>query len=321
MLHTIETNVQRGSSIIGRVLGFARGTVVKSALVELKDLIQEVDRIMFETFPKSIRIEIHADENLWPVSGDPTQLHQALLNLAVNARDAMPDGGQLHITGRNLVLDAHDSARTLGLQPGPHVALEVADTGTGIPPEILAKIFDPFFTTKEIGKGTGLGLASTLAIVKSHHGHIRVESEPGKGTVFTICLPAQPEARLEHAHAREEFAIGNGELVLIIDDEGPIRDVAKRTLERFGYRTLLAENGSKGTALYAANHQDIAAVITDMMMPEMDGRATVKALRKINPSVKIIATSGLEASIEDTRHLAKPFTTAALLQVLHEILQ
>lgn len=321
MLRMIEENVLRGSSIIGRVLGFARGTEVKSAPVDLKDLMQEIERLTFETFPKSIRIEVYAEENLWPVSADATQLHQALLNLAVNARDAMPDGGLLRFTGRNLILDAHHSIRAWGLRPGPHVTLEVSDTGTGIPAEIRSKIFDPFFTTKEIGKGTGLGLASTLAIVKSHHGYIQVDSEPGKGTVFTIYLPAQPKAKIEDARAPAMLTQGNGELVLIIDDEEPIRAVAKKTLERFGYRTLLAENGAKGTALYAANQKDIAAVITDMMMPEMDGTATVKALRKISPSVKIIAASGLETSIEDAHHLAKPFTAEALLRTLHEILQ
>lgn len=320
MLRMIEENVLRGSSIISRVLGFARGTQVKSVPVDLKSLMQEIERLTFETFPKSIRIEVSTEENLWPVSGDATQLHQALLNLAVNARDAMPGGGQLRFAGRNIVLDARYPLRAWGLQPGPHVAMEVSDTGTGIPPEIRSKIFDPFFTTKEIGKGTGLGLASTLAIVKSHHGYIQVDSEPGAGTVFTIYLPAQPKAQLTDPRAPETLFPGNGELVLIIDDEEPIREVAKKTLERFGYRTLLAENGTKGIALYAANQNAVAAVITDMMMPEMDGMATIKALRKINPAVKIIAASGLELSTDDARHLAKPFTAEALLGTLHEIL-
>ena len=319
-LHTIETNVLRGTNIISRVLGFARGTPGKRAPVDLKKLVMEIDGITFETFPKSIRVGTFITDDLWPVLGDTTQLHQALLNLAVNARDAMPNGGQLNITLRNLVLGEHHPAIAAGLKSGPHVTMEVSDTGTGIPRAIRNKIFDPFFTTKDIGKGSGLGLASTLAIVKGHRGHIQVDSEPNQGTVFTIYLPAQPEATLEATHPPGELIPGHGELVLIIDDEEPIRTVAKKMLERFGYRTLLAENGAKGIALYAENKTDVAAVITDMMMPGMDGVATIRALRQINPTVKIIAASGLEISVTHVRVLPKPFSAEALLRTLHELL-
>lgn len=321
MLQTIETNVKRGSSIIARVLGFARGVSGERAPVDLNNLVREIEAITLETFPKSIRVETFVAQNLWPVLGDLTQLHQVLLNLAVNARDAMPDGGRLAIKLENAVLGQNEPGVAAELPPGPYVTVEVADTGIGMPAAIIDKIFDPFFTTKEVGKGTGLGLASTLAIVKSHGGCIRVRSEPGNGSVFKIHLPAQPRAIPEELHEPSELPGGQGELVLLIDDEAPIRDVARRMLERSGYRVAVAENGTAGVAFFAENRAAISAVVTDMVMPEMDGPATIAALRKLQPDVKIIAASGLDPSVEDVRFLAKPFTAGALLRALRDVLR
>jgi CheY-like chemotaxis protein len=263
--------------------------------------------------------------------GDPTQLHQVLLNLCVNARDAMPAGGTLTLTARNLMLDSNyvgliwDQAAP----PGPYVSLEIADTGTGMPPDLIEKIFDPFFTTKEVGKGTGLGLSTTLGIIKSHGGFIRVYSELGKGSKFDLYLPAQTESSAESVAAPEpELPRGNGELILVVDDEEGVRKITSRTLEKFGYGVLLASDGAAAVAHYAQRGPEIAAVITDMMMPIMDGATTIQVLRRMNPAVRIIGSSGLSANgpmahaaqLGVSHLLSKPYTGETLLKTLKEVL-
>ncbi len=228
-------------------------------------------------------------------------------------------------------LDAHHAARNPDAKPGPHVLLQVEDTGTGMSPAIVEKIFDPFFTTKEVGKGTGLGLSTSLAIVKSHGGFIRVSSEPGKGTTFEVYLPAQAAAPHEAAaKAAAELPRGRGELILVVDDEASIRAITKATLERFGYRTLLASDGAQGVALYETRHDEIAAVLTDMTMPVMDGPTAVGHMRRIDPAVRVIAMSGLAISGEaarararglDVQHfIPKPYTAETLLMALRQTL-
>jgi CheY-like chemotaxis protein len=201
----------------------------------------------------------------------------------------------------------------------------VEDTGEGIPPAIMDKIFDPFFTTKSVGKGTGLGLSTSLAIVKSHGGFIRATSRPGHGTRFRVYLPANPaKPPARTPVAQIELPTGNGETVLIVDDEDSIRRITQQTLEAFGYRTLLATNGDEAVSLYRSHHATIAVVLTDMMMPGMDGSATIEVLREINPSVRIIATSGITANRElakGTRNfLPKPYNAETLLTCLRNVL-
>jgi len=263
------------------------------------------------------------------VPGDPTQLHQVLLNLCVNARDAMPQGGTLILDVANRMLDEQYVAMNPDAKPGAYVCFSVTDTGVGIPADIIDKIFDPFFTTKEIGKGTGLGLSTTLAIIKSHEGFLNVYSEVGKGTTFRICIPAVTSAAGgDDMTETPALPRGMGEMILVVDDEASILSITGQTLQAFGYRTLTAGNGAEGVALFARNEDEVALVLTDMMMPVMDGTATIHALKKINPEVKIIAASGLSANENITNaknagvnhFISKPYTAAALLQMICAVL-
>jgi CheY-like chemotaxis protein len=252
-----------------------------------------------------------------------------LLNLAVNARDAMPHGGTLTLTASNLTIDAQYAGMSQEAKAGPHVLLQVTDTGHGMSPEVRERIFEPFFTTKELGKGTGIGLATVHTVVKSHGGFLNVESEVGRGTTFKIYLPADPTLRAEDpASVPVELPRGRNELVLVVDDEFSIRDITQQTLEAFGYRVITATDGAEAVALYAKQGSEIAVVLTDMMMPIMDGVATIQVLLRINPAVRIIAASGIDsgdtvaqASNAGVKHfLIKPYTTETLLKLFREIL-
>jgi PAS domain S-box-containing protein len=330
LLDTLESSSRRGAALVKQVLGFARGVEGQRIVVNPVHLMRELIQILRDTFPKNIEIKFTPPRGLWTINGDPTQLHQVLLNLCVNARDAMPDGGSLTVSMENLVIDETYAGMNPDAQPGPFVMIKVADTGGGIPPDIRNKVFEPFFTTKEIGKGTGLGLSTVIAIVKSHGGFINLYSELGKGTRFKVYLPANTTAAAADQVAVEQTGLphGRGELVLVVDDEEAIRKIAQRTLERFGYRVLLASHGAEAVALYAPRQHEIAAVLTDMAMPIMDGPALILALRSLKPGVKIIASSGLMANSAvakavdaDVQHFVpKPYTAEALLKTLHEIL-
>ena len=325
ILTTIETSAKRGADIVRQVLAFGRGVKGDRILVQLKHVINEVVKIAGETFPKSIEIKTDIPRDLWTVSADPTQMHQVLLNLLVNARDAMPKGGTLTISAENIKLDESYSPMHPEAKPGAHVSIVITDTGTGIPTDIREKIFEPFFTTKEIGMGTGLGLSTTLAIVKSHAGFINLESELGHGTTFSVYIPATGTASSVAAAIEEtDLPMGNGELILVIDDESAIREITRETLESYGYKVLSASDGAEGVAAFAENKKKIKAVITDIMMPVMDGTAAILALRKINPDVKIIATSGMTSKGQITppldsnvqAFLTKPYTAEKLLKAL-----
>jgi CheY-like chemotaxis protein len=297
-------------------------------VVQVKHLLGEIEKIATDTFPKNIHVKKVAPQGLWAVLGDPTQLHQVLLNLCVNARDAMPNGGTLAIAAENRTLDTHYAGLIWNVEAkaGPYICLQVTDSGTGMPPELIEKIFDPFFTTKELGKGTGLGLSTSMAILKSHGGFVQVQSELGKGTKFSVYLPAQTETSPDEAVIQAaEMPRGDGELILVVDDELTVRDITQQTLEVFGYRVVLATNGVEAVAIYARQGPEIAAVITDMMMPLMDGPATILVLRGLNPAVRIIGTSGLAvtgqaASLNIAELLPKPFTAETLLKALKQVL-
>jgi two-component system, cell cycle sensor histidine kinase and response regulator CckA len=268
-------------------------------------------------------------KDLWQVLGDATQIHQALMNLCVNARDAMPNGGMLTLSAENLTLDEAFAAMMPGAKPGPHVCVSVADTGMGIPPEHLDRIFDPFFTTKEIGKGTGLGLATVLGIARGHGGFVRVNSQTGKGTIFEIYLPASPETKAAVLSERESLPPrAGGELILVVDDEADVRGVVRRMLEKHGYRVLTAVEGSEAMGLFAQHRTEVRAVLTDMMMPDMDGPALVRTLRHLEPHLPILGMTGVgeKADIQGLETLdllvllTKPFNIAGLLGVLHQAL-
>jgi two-component system, cell cycle sensor histidine kinase and response regulator CckA len=319
VLQTLENNVKRGANLLKQVLSFARGIEGKRTIVKIRGILQEIEQIVNQTFPKSITCEVDVSENLWYVSGNITQLHQVLMNLVVNARDAMPEGGIIKIILENVVIN-----QNIHPQAGSFVAISVIDTGMGIPPEIRERIFEPFFTTKELGKGTGLGLSTTLGIIKNHGGFVNVDSEIGKGTKFKVYLPAVSE-RTPQVHVTElQAATGNGELILLVDDEEGIREITKSSLESYNYRVLTASNGVDAVSIYAQYQQQISLVLLDMMMPVMEGAIAIRQLKKINPQVKIIAISGLlsnhnrkeVANMGVSAFLSKPCTVKELLQTI-----
>ena len=330
ILETIEVSARRGADIVRQVLSFARGLEGERIEVQPKHLLKDLENIIRDTFPKDIRLHFTIPTDIWTILGDPTQIHQILLNLSVNARDAMPNGGNLSIEVENCHLDEQYAAMNLDIKPGRYVNISVTDSGVGIPPGLLDKIFEPFFTTKDINKGTGLGLSTVMAIVKSHGGLVNVYSEPGNGTTFRIYLPAvglaadgQPVISHE-----DDLPRGKGETILVVDDEASVLTVTRQTLNAFGYRVITAADGAEAVALYAQNRNDINLVLTDMMMPVMDGPATIRALMRINPAARIIAASGLHANASlakasgvGVKHfLIKPYTAGTLLKTLRLVL-
>jgi PAS domain S-box-containing protein len=330
LLSTIEASARRGADMVGQVLSFARGVEGRRVDVELRRLLRDVEKIANDTFLKNIEVRTVLPAQLPPVIGDPTQLHQVLLNLCVNARDAMADGGTLTLLASEASFDAARIAPHPKARPGRYVVVQVEDTGAGMPQAVIDRIFEPFFTTKAPGKGTGLGLSTSLAIVRSHEGFIEVESTPGKGSRFRVCLPAQAgEASDADRVGAVALPRGRGELVLVVDDEASARQLTRQTLETFGYRVLEAASGADAVSMYALQPDRIAVVLADMMMPVMDGPATIAVLRKANPAVRIVGTSGLTTGgnalgIGDTRidhFLPKPYTAEALLTILRDVLQ
>jgi len=330
ILETIEVSAKRGADIVGQVLSFARGMAGERIEVQPRHLLKDLEKIIKDTFPKDVRLEFSIPNDTWIIWGDPTQMHQILLNLCVNARDAMPNGGNLTVCVENCVLDQQYAAMNIQAKPGHYVQISVTDSGTGMPPEVLEKIFEPFFTTKELNKGTGLGLSTVMAIVKGHNGIINVYSEPGKGTTFKVYLPAMETSSggLEEQLEATGLPRGNGETLLVVDDEVSILTITSQTLLAFGYQVLTATDGAHALAIYAKHEKEIAAVLTDMMMPVMDGPATIHALVRMNPAVKIIAASGLNANGNVAKasgagvkyFLTKPYTAGTLLKTLRTML-
>lgn len=329
MLATIEGSAQRGADMVRQILSFARGADGRRVPVDPRHILKDVQHLVRETFPKNIELRCDVAANLCPITGDQTQIHQLLLNLCVNSRDSMPAGGTLTLSATNFVVDELMASTHPHAKPGPHVLVRVSDTGTGIPPELVDKIFDPFFTTKEVGKGTGLGLSTVMAIVKSHGGFLEVESESGGGTTFSIYLPSDASALDRDAGALHHALLqGNGELILVVDDESAVRTITRQTLEAFGYRAIVAADGTEALALYSEHQSEIAAVITDLMMPVMDGTVTIQVMQKMNPDVKIIAGSGVATdgiaarmtALGVKHFLPKPYTAQKVLTALHELL-
>jgi PAS domain S-box-containing protein len=330
ILSTIETCAQRGADIVKQVLTFARGAEGARLLLQPAHLINDMAKIAEGTFPKAITVQTSYPQSLWPIEGDPTQLHQVLLNLCVNARDAMPAGGTLTIAAQNFPVDEHYASMTPGAKAGPHVLLEVKDTGLGIPREIIDKVFDPFFTTKELGHGTGLGLSTVVGIVKSHGGFLSVESELGHGTTFKVYLPATSDSLGTLPEAETTFApLANGELLLIVDDEKLILHVARELLEAHGYQVVTAGDATEAMAIFAQRKDEIKLVLTDLAMPLMDGITLIRTLQKMKPDVCVIASTGRGSLEQSAREfpglnvracLTKPYNKETLLKTLHDAL-
>ncbi|MEH2227407.1 hybrid sensor histidine kinase/response regulator [Nostoc sp.] len=327
LLEILEINARRGADLVKQVLSFARGVEGKHITLQLRHIIVEIAKILKETFPKSIEISTNIPQDLWMVSGDSTQLHQVLMNLCVNARDAMSNGGTLSISAENMLIDANYARMNLEAKEGPYIVITVSDTGVGIPKEMLDRIFEPFFTTKDVGQGTGLGLSTVLGIVKSHGGFVNVYSELESGTSFKVYLPAVGGIETRNPENLPPQT-GHGELILVVDDEAAIQEITTTSLEAHNYKILVASDGIEAIALYAQNRDKISAVLMDIMLPSLDGLTAIRTLQKINPQVRIIASSGLMsdnklsavAAIGVNTFLSKPYTVNELLLSLQKVL-
>ena len=328
-LGIIEESARRAANMVKQVLTFARGVEGERLLIHPSQVTREIVKMAQQSFPPGVRITADVPKTLGYITGDPTQLHQVLLNICVNARDAMPQGGTITIEGSEVTVDRQFASMAPEANPGEYILFSVRDTGSGIPPELLERIFDPFFTTKEVGKGTGLGLSTVLAIVRSHGGFVHVRSEVGKGTEFQVFFPKSGmEGAPEGEQACAAAVAGNGELVLVVDDEHLVREVTKLTLEGNGYNVITANDGAEALALCADHRDDLRLVLTDVVMPHLDGAAMIRALQHLNPSLKVLATSGHAESqgridaVSETSvpFILKPFTTETLLSKVHELL-
>jgi two-component system, cell cycle sensor histidine kinase and response regulator CckA len=330
LLNSMETGILRGAEMIKQVLTFARGIEGDRRVIDVSALLGELETLAKYTLPKSIEIRTSVAGELWPVLGDPTQVMQVLVNLVTNAQDAMPDGGRLTMAARNHELDTDYLPTPDGAAPGRYVIVEVEDTGEGMSDDIAARIFEPFFTTKEVGRGTGLGLATSMSIVRSHGGFISLYSEPGGGTRFRVHLPASdsPLAGEPIAPPPDEVPQGSGERILLVDDEEMILATVRRILEDNGYATTVAMNGREAIDTIEGTDEPFDLVVTDMMMPVMGGAETVAYLAEHHPEIAVIAASGLNANGDLARashpgileFIDKPFGRVELLQAVRRAL-
>jgi PAS domain S-box-containing protein len=328
LLKILEANARRGSDLVQQVLTFAKGTEGQRGPLQLKHLLYEVQQICEHTFPKSITTRLELPSTLAVVSADSTQLHQVLMNLCVNARDAMPNGGILTMSATDFWVDESYARLHLEASVGAYVVITLEDTGMGMTPEVLERIFDPFFTTKSVEQGTGLGLSVVQGIIRSHAGFITVESKLGQGSQFQLFLPTIADA-VKSTVADLNYTSGQGELILVVDDEANILEVTKKVLEDNNYRVLTANSGLEAIACLAQHQDQIAAVLMDMMMPELSGQVAIQVLRRINPNLAIIASSGLPLNLLATAaddpdiqaSLPKPYTAQDLLATLAQVLR
>jgi CheY-like chemotaxis protein len=308
--------------MVSKLLSFARRGSFESLSFSLNSVLNDTMEMVGRLIPKEIIVTQELHEPSPAVEGDPSQLEQVIMNLVLNARDAMPGGGTLRVRTTVVELGPADLDIDANVAPGRYVRLSVSDTGSGIAEEHLPHIFEPFFTTKEKGKGTGLGLAMLYGIVKEHEGYVIVQSAVGKGTTFHVYLPVKEQMSLLPEETKDVSA-REGETILAIDDEEAILDFVKDTLSGRGFTVMTASDPSAGVATYAQNPDSVDLIITDMVMPAMDGRQVVEAVRSINPRVKIIITTGFSedlGGIPTEGFLKKPFSGNALLQTVRQTL-
>jgi PAS domain S-box-containing protein len=326
LLNMLVDSSKRGSNLVKQILTFARGVDGQKTVLQVRHILSEIISVARQTFPRSIEISLNLpSEEQWLVSADATQIHQVLMNLFVNARDAMPNGGELTVAIENVVINA-DYAK-LHLQPaiGSYVMVTVTDTGLGMNTAIIDRIFDPFFTTKETG--TGLGLSTVVGIIKAHEGAVNVYSEVGHGSCFRIYLPAVDSPEAIPLSTIQELYDGQKKMVLVVDDEKSVRAITKESLQAYNYNVKEAIDGVEAIAIFAKCHQEIDVVLIDMMMPNLDTPSTIRALQRIEPQVKIVAMSGLATNQEVIKSsgveffLTKPFTAEEMLQKLANILR
>lgn len=332
LLQVLALSAQRGTDIVRQLLNFGRGAEATQGQLKPKTLIKEITRIIQCAFPKSINLRTAMTEEVGEFMGDATQIHQLLLNLCVNARDAMPEGGTLTLSVRRMQLDKSDqrvNGRNSEIAAGPYLAITVADTGTGMTPEVQEGTFTPFFTTKPAGKGTGLGLSTVRDIARNHSGFVEVWSEVGQGTRFTVYFPALETLTPDTPHAAAvALPLGRGELVLVVDDEQSVLRLAKNILETHDYRVITATDGREALAAFARHSTEVRVVIMDLMMPSLSGSAAIKELRAHNQDLPIILISGFSKDDREVAacegagatFLSKPFTVQCLLATLHDAL-
>lgn len=328
-LDTIEQSARRGSDLVRQVLSFARGVEGVLAPIATGVLLDDITRMAQDTFPRSIRVTCSLRGTVPAVVGDATQLHQVLLNLCVNARDAMPAGGDLALIAEGVIIDEQYATLIPRARPGSFVRIAVSDTGTGISPDVRERMFEPFFTTKGPHAGTGLGLSTVLGIVRSHGGFINVYSELDRGSTFNVYLPAHVEnLSAAESEAPSSLPRGRGELVLVVDDEAAVRTITQQTLETFGYLTIAAPDGAAALELYRAHADTVQLILTDVMMPIMDGPALARAILHLNPHARVISASGLDSNGGSERaaemgvkhFLPKPYTARTLLKAVRAVL-
>jgi len=319
---------KRGTELIRSLLMFSRKVEPKYRPINLNQEIIQVQSLLSRTIPKNIKIDLHLSGDLEPIEADQSQMGQILMNLGVNARDAMPDGGTLTIETANVELGPEYCNAHLETKPGSYVLLTVSDTGQGIEREILAHIFEPFFTTKGVGKGTGLGLATVYGIVKQHGGHIMCCSEPGNGTTFKIYFHAiQTDEDVETLTSETNIPRGT-ETILLVDDDEVIRDLAATFLDNFGYHVITAGNGKKALEIYRREGETISLIILDFIMPEMDGRQCLNEILRIDPKAKVIIASGhsVDGKVEEIfssrakAFVEKPYNIRNLLKKVRDVL-
>ncbi len=332
MADTIESSARRCADMVKHLLSFARGAEGKRQPLHPDEVLHAIDRIIRSTFPKNIELRLTTSPDAWRILGDPTQIHQILLNLCVNARDAMPTGGRITLRTENVVIDPTFAMTTPEAHPGNYLLLQVTDSGTGIAPEIIDRIFEPFFTTKDPEHGTGLGLSTVLGIVKGHGGFVRVTSQPGHGATFDVYIPALPvgsPASESNDSSKPASLTGDGRLILVVEDDANVRDVFCTILECLGFRVLSAADGAEGLIAVAESRASLKLVITDIQMPHLGGVQFTQALRRMLPTLPVIVASGRvdEADERQLRELgvstilSKPFTQESLVGALAQALQ
>jgi two-component system cell cycle sensor histidine kinase/response regulator CckA len=326
---SLEKSAERGVDLVRQILSFAQGVGGVHQAVEVKHLLEETMSVIRESFPKEISLNDHVPDNLWPIMADATQVHQVLLNLCVNARDAMTSGGVLTLRAENSLLSEAAARQIEGATAGAWVVLHVEDTGPGIPQDVLGHIWEPFFTTKGASGGTGLGLSTVRGIVENHKGFISLKTSPSSGTTFRVYLPAVEVKNIggNVEPIRPSTLEGKGELIVVVDDDARIREMTAAILSRYGYRVLTASDGTEAVAVFAARGSEISMIITDIRMPNLDGAALANVVLQLNPSVKIIAMSGLSSGGQNGQmqryagaFLYKPFKVEALLHTVHGLL-
>jgi PAS domain S-box-containing protein len=331
LIDVMESSARRGASMVQQLLTFAKGVDGKRIVLRPQAVLAEIERIVRSTFPKNIRASFECDAATPNVLGDATQLHQVLLNLCVNARDAMASGGDLRVSVGPRTLSAAEVRQDGEGVPGPYVQFRVEDSGHGIPAELIERIFEPFFSTKSVDQGTGLGLSTAIGIVRSHGGFLRVQSEPGKGSTFTVLLPAHAEqAPAPEAPAKSiEGFRGAGELILVVDDEPAVRDVFRQILSAIGFRVRTAADGRAALEILADASIPVAGVITDLHMPVMDGIELTREIRLRRPELPVVLASGFAekadprvfAQLRFTAQLYKPFSLETLSHALRRMLR